>query len=716
MDYSARGTESAIVPKQSTMTPLCLLDILAIPELAEVVLDYLSPAHIRQLRLVSSQLCKACRPHFFITLDISSYESLTDVVSLDKCGYLVRSIELRRYTDTPLPHIYRYCHSSLTSLSLGNLSNSAMEDFDTLLHALPNLQHSRSVARLGTGLRSLSVKNGPIVSLPLKWESLISVLAACTKLRALALANVSFVDDSDPVYLDWINSTSTEPLPGASRVGIHTPTGDLSELDQGHVALQHLSQHSQHSFLYQDQLQQDHHPAFSRVHSLELSSCEMELQHIRGFIYTLPALSSLQLHFGSGVWAPLFLSSLGQQSSFPSLRCLKLSSFSLIEQPVLVGFLRCTPYLQDLSITGEWVNHENSLLEIVEVCKAVGIRFRRLQLLGYGGFPLHEVPEFLKSECCQDLEELELEQSASCVILERLIQVDESITTNTPPVAKSAQIPATTNSLSPATPTLPPPLDLSTCIWSANENNQLPLKANTAQPTQDRPCSSNTSTTTANNHQTITSFAQSTPTSPVPRDLTGYAWFPFSKSLTSLRLTGGTQLIADQRTTLALNRILRQLPRLVDLAIGMQLQSYDLFEGLGWCPSTHYQTTALGNVWPNFNDSAESASRTTSEPDCTSRGWLAQRENGASWLNGQGDNDSERLNERPLLQTLSVSIARQLHLHLADLEVQIVQRFRLLDDLQLTVDGDLTRYARAWRRSLRPGLKVEFTMAPPLCH
>jgi hypothetical protein len=606
--------------------------ILAIPELAEAILLYLTRAQIQLLRQVSRAWWQLCEPYFYLHYHVKIGGSLLHLASpafeQDEQGeeeeeededdltslastmtakrarirqrQCIRSITLWSYQDDPIGLLGRYCSNSLVKLIL---MDATRQDLETLAQVLPRLTELRTLevrptARdagadvllcalskmLSKRLESFKFGLRRLGMIGLRFSTLVDFLKSATGLKNLSLGTIDFLSENNE------DGTTTNP--------------DHQVEHHDNIRQRILS-----SALATEPRRQSPGP-FTHVRQLQLGNSVMSRSQVMDFMCMLPNLSTIDLRFGLGSWSPLFLDSLMATGLvlFPTLRRLNLTWYTGIEHIVLAWFLEASPNLQYLSLAGQWEESDVSsgLPKMTEVFQRTRIRLRGLKFLWFDeqSEGTTDLMAFLNSEGCQDLEEIELFQNPSFVqdiLYAREMELERG----------------------------------------RQQQEQL-----------------STSSSSRGSEETITSA--------LPQDQ--QHWFRFSRSLTSLQLTGYHGTTASLDLTRALNKFLRQLPRLVDLSITACFQSYTLFEGLGNCPG------------------AESGGH---EKDSFRKSWLG---------------------ERPFLQTLAIRFEDGFRIVPEEFQREIIDRFRFLDTVQLVaeVKQDDSETFEQWRRRLRPGLRLRF--------
>ncbi|KAG0055329.1 hypothetical protein BGZ83_008969 [Gryganskiella cystojenkinii] len=448
----------------------------------------------------------------------------------------------------------------------------------------------------------------------LRWSVLIEFLKNATGLKNLSLGTIDFLSDNE----DSSSSPSSPCFRGGSS-DVQQEENENHESIQDRILCTTLTTDPRNRST----------PAppgpFRNILQLQLGNSVMSRSQVIDFMSMLPNLSTIDLRFGLGSWSPLFLESLMATGlvQFPTLRRLNLTWYTGIEHMVLAWFLEASPNLQHLSLAGQWASDGSSGLgKMAEVLQQRQNRIRLRSLKCLWSDHLSEgtadLIAFLSLETCQDLEEIELSQNPS--FMTNLLEAHERELEKERQQREQLHLPTAT------TPT-------------GNNSNTRDSASSflTPQPEQERP------------------------------------WFRFSRSLTSLRLTGYHGQAASPELTKTLNRLLRQFPRLIDLAITVYFQSYALFDSLGHCPGTTTERTHLLQIDSNVND----------------------------WLE-----------ERPFLQRLSIRFDDGFRIVPEEFQREIVDRFRFLDSIQLVAEvkgEDENKVFEAWRRRLRPGLQLRFS-------
>ncbi|GJJ77383.1 hypothetical protein EMPS_09742 [Entomortierella parvispora] len=592
--------------------------ILAIPELAEAVLVYLTRSQILLLRLVSKAWHQLCEPHFYLHYHVGLGQSLLELggeafdqddeeapdhihsIRNEKVRHrqCIRSVTLNGYKDDPIRLLSRFCPNSLTKLIL---IDAIQEDLETLgqvaylMNELRTLEIRPTARDTGADLllsalsqmpnkRLESFKLGPrrLGMISLRWNSLIGFLNSATGLKSLSLGTIDFL---------------------AEEIG-GTTQKDIQDEGQETIRQRIMATASAPS--------RGSAPSpgpFTNIQMLQLGNSVMSKSQVMDFMSMLPNISTIDLRFGLGSWSPLFLDSLMATGlvQFPTLKRLNLTWYTVIELVVLVWFLEASPNLQYLGLAGQWTDDGSSgLPRMTEIFQNIRIRLRGLQ---FSWWDQHsesaaDMMAFLNLKGCHNLEEVELSQNPS--FLHDIMQVKEN------GLERQQQ---------------------QTELTSAGTGKMIgPSPSQHYRPQDER------------------------------------QWFPFSQSLTSLRLTGHLGLASSLDLTKALNKLLGQLPRLVDLSVTASVSNYSVFDGLGQC---------------------HRAASSTEEEDGRT-----------SWLG-----------ERPYLQSLTFRLQDGFRVVPEEFQAEVVDRFRFLDAIQLVADvktGD-NEVLEAWRRErLRPGLQLVF--------
>ncbi|KAI8598520.1 hypothetical protein EDD21DRAFT_446124, partial [Dissophora ornata] len=597
----------------STIPKVRYIDrVLFIPEVAEHIIAFLPPAALCQARLVCRIMHQLCRPFFFLDLNIqrrgilpllkSDLKRTAGGRNTDGGAHLVRSLRYRQ-EDRVIEDFLQFCGTSIKTLILSSMSSRFCYNLGGILPLAPNLRslEIQPISAMGfplTTLLDLISRFSPqLESLiigsnlgrfstwgALSWSPLVGMLEACGRLKHLSLC--------------WIKLENFEEYEVADVVA-----------DMGPLYLEAPSQGGSFDSTYhnhQQQQRQSGHQKFSNLKSLELLKCNVKPEYFEGLIRQCPELNSLRIALNSSHPAPLCgeQQSLALQTTFQHIRQLSIKVIPWITLLVAYPFLGALPRLEELTVSGASTTQVETLEELQRILGGGGgggargsgtgpIRLRVLRLLWSEVIPNEKMKEFLEQEICHNLEELELTQSADCLI---------------------------------------------------------------KKPDPDRTHLSS-------------------------------AWFEFSQTLTSLRLTGAKSMVVDNEQADFLNQVLRRMPRLQDLAIGYMFRTYRIFQGLGRVPVEN------NNIIPPDQEPALGGSHNANE--VLTNAWFYP----VDWAL-----------ERPFLKSISMRFPYGYLLRPEDLDREIVNRFRFLEHLQLTGDKDYigsTKAFEQWEKTFRPGLKVD---------
>jgi len=599
---------------------------LTIPELAEAVLVYLTRSQIQLLRLVSRAWSQVCEPHFYLNYHVGLGQSLLELAwpAFDQDdGEAADRTLLTAISRDKVRH--RQCIRSVTlndykddpirllgqfcpnSLTTLILMDAIKEDLETL----------GQVAHLLNELRILEIQ--PTAS-DTGADLLLNALSQMPnkRLESFQLGLRRF----GMISLRW-NSLICFLQSATGLKSLSLGTIDFLAEDED-SATQADTQDENQDTIRQRIMATASTPSrgsspppgpFRNIQLLQLGNSVMSKNQVMDFMSMLPNLSTIDLRFGLGSWSPLFLDSLMATGlvQFPTLKRLKLTWYAVIELVVLVWFLEASPNLQHLSLAGQWTNDgSGGFPKLTEIFQRSQIRLRGFKFLWWDQQSESSagILPFLNLRGCQDLEEIELSQNPS--FLYDIMQAQEMNLERQQQEQETLSPVSTEESTEPFLPHHHRPQ-----LWPQKERY----------------------------------------------------WFLFSQSLTSLRLTGHLGLGSSLDLTRALNKLLRQLPRLIDLSVTASVSSYAVFEGLGQCPTVER------------NKGEEESLRT-------------------SWLG-----------ERPYLQSLMFRLQDGFKVVPEELQGEVVDRFRFLDTVQLVADvkADEGEVLEEWRRrQLRPGLQFIF--------
>lgn len=168
----------------------------------------------------------------------------------------------------------------------------------------------------------------------------------------------------------------------------------------------------------------------------------------------------------------------------------------------------------------------------------------------------------------------------------------------------------------------------------------------------------------------------------------------FASTLTSLHIGAGfsKQSAIENDSLPVWNEILRSLPKLEILRIDRYIKDYLLFEGLGRAVPT---TPAVSGGRLNSNGSSKKSTRGSSPSGTTADRGQEETESIEDWTQ-----------ERPFLRELHITFRPACIVKTADLDRELIQRFRFLERLCFSCimkPDDLADYKARWR----PGLMVE---------
>ncbi|KAG0245130.1 hypothetical protein B0O80DRAFT_465977 [Mortierella sp. GBAus27b] len=154
-------------------------------------------------------------------------------------------------------------------------------------------------------------------------------------------------------------------------------------------------------------------------------------------------------------------------------------------------------------------------------------------------------------------------------------------------------------------------------------------------------------------------------------------WIPFAATLTTLHLESKYVYPPPYVSHYEINRMLKSLPLLVDLAIMDPIQNLSFLDGLGCVRSETKMEDQLAGNMPPLTSSASTAQ------------------------------DQDWSTERPFLESLRLCLADDTVFDAAEWNMQVVNRFRFLErfSVRTKVPFVQLKMIDEWQETLRPGLE-----------